>query len=64
MNQHDSGRASQLLTVGQVAARLGVSIRTVWSWIALGKIQVVRLSRRATRVSVASLERFLEQCRG
>ena len=40
----------QLLTPKDVAARLAVSPRTVYSWIAEGRLPAVRLSERVTRV--------------
>ena len=40
----------QLLTPKEVAARLSVSPRTVYSWIAEGRLAAVHLSERVTRV--------------
>ena len=40
----------QLLTPKQVASRLSVSPRTVYGWIAEGRLASVRLSERVTRV--------------
>jgi len=36
-----------------------VSNRTIWTWIAAGRLEVVRLTARTTRISVAEVERFL-----
>ena len=40
----------QLLTPKEVATRLKVSPRTVYSWIAEGRLEAVHLSERVTRV--------------
>jgi excisionase family DNA binding protein len=42
-----------------VAAQLDVTLQTVYSWIATGKLASVRLSSRARRISQADLDRFL-----
>ena len=52
-------RDVKLLTVGEAAERLSVSKRTMWGWVAAGKIPAARLSRRATRIKVEDLERFV-----
>lgn len=46
----------QLLTPREVAARLSVSPRTVYSWIAEGRLASVRLSERVTRVPEDAVE--------
>jgi excisionase family DNA binding protein len=42
-----------------VAAQLDVTLRTVYGWIAAGKLASVRLSSRARRISQEDLDRFL-----
>jgi len=54
---------TELLTVAQVAARLSISQRTVWSMIADGRLPAIRLARRATRVDAADVERLIETAR-
>ncbi len=49
----------KLLKVAEVADRLGVTTRTVYGWIAAGRLPVTRLSRRATRVRERDLNRFV-----
>jgi excisionase family DNA binding protein len=49
----------QLLTPKEVAARLNVSPRTVYSWIAEGRLEAVHLSERVTRVPEESVDALL-----
>jgi excisionase family DNA binding protein len=49
----------QLLTPKEVAARLNVSPRTVYSWIAEGRLEAVHLSERVTRVPEESVDGLL-----
>jgi len=49
-----------LLTLDEVAERLGVSRVTLWRWIKNGKLAVVRLSQRTIYVRREELERFLK----
>lgn len=51
---------TSLLTVKQVAAKLGVSPRTVWRMIAEGQLRAVRV-RGCTRVYLLSVEEYLKQ---
>jgi len=46
----------QLLTPKEVASRLSVSPRTVYGWIAEGRLASVRLSERVTRVPEDAVE--------
>jgi excisionase family DNA binding protein len=48
-----------LLTVGIVAKRLALSVRSVRTLIALGHLPIVRVSSRAIRVSEADLTAFI-----
>ncbi len=52
----------EFLTIGQVAARLQVSERSVWRWIS-DKELIVHRHGRWTRVHVDELERFLKLTR-
>lgn len=45
-----------LLTPREVARRLSVSVRTVYSWIREGRVPSVRLSERCTRVPARAVE--------
>ena len=58
-----SDRAQTTLTVHQVADRLNVSARTIWAWIATGKLRALKLGPRTTRVPESALEEFLARCR-
>jgi excisionase family DNA binding protein len=46
-----------------VAAELGVTVRTVRAWMAAGKLPSVLLSPRARRIRQGDLERFLAERR-
>lgn len=41
----------RLLKVREVAALLGVTTRTVQTWVALGRLTPIRLSARALRIA-------------
>ena len=47
------------VSVREFGRQIGVSNRTIWTWIAAGRLEVVRLTARTTRISVAEVERFL-----
>jgi prophage regulatory protein len=50
-----------LLSAKQVAARLSVTPRTVWRWVAEGKLpRPLRLSTKCVRWWSSDVERFLE----
>ena len=51
---------ARLLTVRQVAGLLACGQRTVRRWIADGVLPSVRLSKRAIRVPLLSVERLIE----
>lgn len=52
--------SERLLTIAECAKRLGITPRALWGWIAAGRLPVVRLSRRATRVRATDLKRFVD----
>jgi excisionase family DNA binding protein len=54
---------SALLTVRDVARRLGIGVRTVWKWTATGQLPPpVRLSgSRFTRWRAADLEQYIAE---
>ena len=51
----------RLVTIPEVATRLGVSVRKTWRLVAEGKLKTVRVGARGTRVIESDLERFIEQ---
>lgn len=53
--------AADLITVRRVAATLCVSTKRVYQFLADGRIEAVRLGPRTTRVSRASVERFVAE---
>lgn len=59
----DRAPQTELLTVAQVAERLRISQRAVWSMIAGGRLPAIRLGRRATRVDAADVERLIAEAR-
>ena len=56
-----SASLTRLVTIPEVAARLGVSARKTWRLVAEGKLKTVRVGARGTRVIESDLERFIEQ---
>ena len=64
MNTATPDSCSRLLKICQVAEHLACSVRTVWALIAAGKLQALRISKRATRVEECELVRFIERARG
>jgi excisionase family DNA binding protein len=53
----------QLLTVADVALRLALSVRTVRTLVALGKLPIVRVGARAVRIADADLVAFVAERR-
>jgi excisionase family DNA binding protein len=49
------------VTIPEVAARLGVSVRKTWRLVAEGKLKTVRVGARGTRVIESDVDRFIEQ---
>ena len=58
-----SAQSPQTHTVHQVADRLNVSARTIWSWIASGRLRAIKLGPRTTRIPEDAVEDFLTACR-
>ncbi len=50
-----------LLTPREVAARLRVSLRTVYLWLEEGRLPAVRLSERVTRVPSEAVDAFVRE---
>lgn len=58
-----SGPAQELLTAREVAARIRISIRTVWRWTTTGELPApVRTGRsgRIVRWKAEDIDRFIE----
>jgi len=52
----------RLLTAGEVAGLLGVSVRTVWRWVSAGELPTpIRLGMRATRFRLTDIEEYVLQ---
>ena len=51
----------RLLKVKEVAELLGVSTRTIQTWLELGKLTPIRLSPRALRISEDEVGSFIAQ---
>jgi len=49
----------KLLTIPEVADRLGVSHRKLWRLIATGELKSLRVGARGTRISEAALANFI-----
>ena len=56
-------QAQRILSLGDVAQRLDVSVRTVQKWVRDGRLTVVRLGVKTTRVLEEDLTRFLQSSR-
>ncbi len=54
--------AQRAHTIYQVAERLNVSPRTVWAWIAAGRLHALKLGTRTTRIPESSVAEFLRSC--
>ncbi len=50
------------LTVDEVANRLSVSRRKVWSLISGGQLEAIKLGPRTTRVLNSALNEFIARC--
>src|ERR671932_2622404 len=46
-------------SIGQAAARLGVSRVSIWRWIRSGRLPAARLGHRITRIHSRDLDRLL-----
>ena len=49
------------VSVREFGRQIGVSYRTIWTWIASGRLEVVRLTPRTTCIADAEVDRFLAQ---
>jgi excisionase family DNA binding protein len=51
----------RLLTVRELAERLGISAGTAYHWLSQGRLACVRLSSRCVRFRESDVEKMLEQ---
>lgn len=51
----------RLLKVKEVAARIGVSTRTIQAWIGTGRLTPIRLSRRVLRIDENEVEAWIRR---
>jgi excisionase family DNA binding protein len=51
----------RLLTVRELAERLGISAGTAYHWLSQGRLPCVRLSSRCVRFRESDVEEMLEQ---
>ncbi len=51
----------KLLTVPELAQRLGISQGTAYHWLSQGRLQCVRFSSRCVRFRESDVEKMLEQ---
>jgi len=56
----EDASSEHLLTVREVAVKLGISVRTVWRMIADGQLHAVKM-RRCTRLAVADVLGYMDQ---
>ena len=50
-----------LLTIKEVAKKLRISERTVYRYIEAGKLKVIKLTRKVTRIAEKDLLQFLKK---
>jgi predicted site-specific integrase-resolvase len=55
--------SNRLLNLAEVGGVLGVSIRTLMTWRASGKLRVLCLTPRSLRVEQAEVDRLIEEAR-
>ena len=55
---------ARLLLLREVATHCAVSLRTVHTWVAGGRLRVLRLGKRCVRVEPAELNRLLREAGG
>jgi excisionase family DNA binding protein len=53
----------RLLTVRELAERLGISVGTAYHWLGQRRLPCVRFSSRCVRFREADVEKMLEQLR-
>ena len=58
-DRHQNFATRRLLTIPQVAERLGVSTRKTWRLIAEGQLRTVRVGARGTRVLDGDIDNFI-----
>jgi excisionase family DNA binding protein len=51
----------RLLTIRELAERLGISLGTAYHWLSQGRLPCVRLSSRCVRFREGDVEKMLEQ---
>jgi len=51
----------RLLTVRELAERLGISVGTTYHWLSQGRLPCVRFSSRCVRFREGDVEKLLEQ---
>jgi excisionase family DNA binding protein len=51
----------KLHRVPEAAGEMNISVKTLWNWIAQGRIAVVRLGGHAVRVPQKEIERLIEE---
>jgi excisionase family DNA binding protein len=52
---------NRLLTVSELAERLGISPGTAYHWLSQGRLPCVRFSSRCVRFRESDVEKMLEQ---
>ena len=54
----------EMISVTEAAGRLGVNYRTIRRWIAVGRIDAVRVGPRLLKIDAAQLERVMSPVGG
>jgi excisionase family DNA binding protein len=53
----------RLLTVRELAERLGISLGTVYHWLSQGRLPAIRFSKRCVRFRESDVQQLLDQLR-
>lgn len=51
----------KLHRVPEAAGEMNISVKTLWNWIAQGRIAVVRIGGRAVRIPQQEIDRLIEE---
>jgi excisionase family DNA binding protein len=61
--RRDTAARDRLLTVREVAERLGISLRSVWTLAAAGALPRIRIAGRSTRFAPMDVDALIERGR-